>query len=157
MQWLDRLGINRSILMQSARTAVAAVASMVVAQIFKLPEYYWAPISAIVIILSTINHRTLGWQRFVGTALGAVIAAIIASYFRPTWIVYGIGIFICGIASALLNVAAAYRFTAITFTIVLLIAHQRSPWIVALHRFIEVSIGIAVALVVAEIWPLPSS
>jgi len=157
MQWLDRFGINRFVLMQSARTTVAAVVSLLLAQLFKLPESYWAPISAVVIILSTINPRTVGWQRFAGTALGAVIAAAIASYFRPTWIVYGIGIFVSGFVSALVRVAAAYRFTAITLTIVLLSAHERSPWIVALHRFIEVSIGIAVALLLAEIWPLPSS
>jgi hypothetical protein len=34
-----------------------------------------------------------------------------------------------------------------------LIAHLRPTWIVAWHRFVEVSVGIAVALVVAELWP----
>jgi uncharacterized membrane protein YgaE (UPF0421/DUF939 family) len=157
MLWLDRLGITRSILLQSARATIAAVASMLLAQVFKLDEYYWAPISAIVIILSTINPRAVGWQRFVGTALGAAIGAVIASHFRPTWIVYGIAIFVSGIISALARAPAAYRFTAITLTIVLLIAHESTPWVVALHRFIEVSIGIGVALVVAEVWPLPSN
>jgi Fusaric acid resistance protein-like len=41
---------------------------------------------------------------------------------------------------------SAYRFAAITLSIVLLIAHQSPPWIVASHRFVEVSLGIAVAL-----------
>jgi uncharacterized membrane protein YgaE (UPF0421/DUF939 family) len=47
----------------------------------------------------------------------------------------------------------AYRFAAITLSIILLIAHQRAAWIVASHRFVEVSLGIAVALAVAELWP----
>jgi len=42
-------------------------------------------------------------------------------------------------------------------TIVLLVAHQRPPWIVASHRFVEVSLGIAVALAVAEVWRVPVS
>jgi uncharacterized membrane protein YgaE (UPF0421/DUF939 family) len=57
-------------LLDAVRTTVAAVASLLLARTLKLPEYYWAPISAIVIIQSTIDPRTLAWQRFAGTALG---------------------------------------------------------------------------------------
>jgi uncharacterized membrane protein YgaE (UPF0421/DUF939 family) len=154
--WNPRLGLSRAALIQSARTAVAAVVSMLVARGLKLPEFYWAPISAIVIILSTIPPRTLAWQRFAGTALGAAIGALIATYLHPTWVVYGVGVFICGIVCALLRLGSAYRFAAITISIVLLIAHASPPWIVAVHRFIEVSIGIAVALVVTVLWPAPA-
>ena len=59
----------------------------------------------------------------------------------------------CGLLCALLRLRGAYRFAAITLSIVLLIAHQRPAWIVASHRFVEVSVGIAVALALAEIWP----
>ena len=69
--------------------------------------------------------------------------------------VYGAGILVCGILSALLRLGNAYRFAAITLTIVLLIAHGRPPWIVASHRFVEVSLGIAVALLVTMVWRLP--
>jgi uncharacterized membrane protein YgaE (UPF0421/DUF939 family) len=100
---------------------------------------------------------TVAWQRFAGTALGAALGALIATYFHPTWIVYGLGIVLCGILSALLRIASAYRFAAITLSIVLLVAHIRSPWIVALHRFIEVSLGIAVALLVTVVWRVAAS
>ncbi|MGA7302125.1 MAG: FUSC family protein, partial [Candidatus Sulfotelmatobacter sp.] len=69
--WPGRLGIGRAILINAARATLAAVASMLLSQSLKLPEFYWAPISAIVVILSTVNPRTIAWQRFVGTALGA--------------------------------------------------------------------------------------
>jgi uncharacterized membrane protein YgaE (UPF0421/DUF939 family) len=130
---------------------------MLLARSLKLPEFYWAPISAIVVILSTINPVTVAWQRFAGTALGAALATLIAMYFPPNWIVYGAGIFICGVACALLRLASAYRFAAITLSIVLLITHARPPWIVAMHRFVEVSLGIAVALLVSMAWPAPTS
>lgn len=154
--WTMRLVGGRSVLINSVRAAVAAVASMLVARLFHMPEFYWAPISTIVILLSTINPLTLAWQRFVGTALGAAVGAIIATIFHPTWLVYGVGIVVCGILSAHLRIGTAYRFAAITLSIVLLIAHTRSPWIVALHRFLEVSIGIAVALLVSAVWPAPT-
>jgi uncharacterized membrane protein YgaE (UPF0421/DUF939 family) len=155
--WVSRLGITRAALINSARATVASVISALLARLLKLPEFYWAPISTIVILLSTVDPLALAWQRFVGTALGAAVGAVVATYFQTTWIVYGAGIFVCGLLSAVLRIGTAYRFAAITLTIVLLIAHTRSPWIVALHRFVEVSLGIAVALVVTLVWPAPAS
>ncbi|HWW16129.1 MAG TPA: FUSC family protein [Candidatus Dormibacteraeota bacterium] len=140
-------------LLDAARTTLAAVVSLLLARLLKLPEFYWAPISAIVIIESTIDPRTLAWQRFAGTALGAVMGAVIATFFSSSALVYAVAVFLCGILCALLRFRGAYRFTAITLSIILLIAHTRPAWIVASHRFVEVSVGIAVALVVSEVWP----
>ena len=140
-------------LLDAARTTVAAVASLLLARTLKLPEYYWAPISAIVIIQSTIDPKTVAWQRFAGTALGAAVGALIATFFPSNALVYAVAIFLCGVLCALLRVRSAYRFAAITLSIILLIAHERPAWIVASHRFVEVSLGIAVALAVAQLWP----
>jgi uncharacterized membrane protein YgaE (UPF0421/DUF939 family) len=119
----------------------------------KLPEYYWAPISTIVIVQSTIPPRTIGWQRFVGTALGAVLGAALATFFRPSAVVYAVGILLCVVLAWLLRVGGAYRFAGITLSIILLIPRGRAPWITGWHRFLEVSLGIAVALVVTMVWP----
>jgi uncharacterized membrane protein YgaE (UPF0421/DUF939 family) len=140
-------------LLEAVRTTIAAVASMLLARLLKLPEFYWAPISAIVIIQSTIDPRTLAWQRFAGTALGAVLGAVIATFFSPSALVYAGAIFVCGVLCTLLGFRGAYRFAAITVSIILLIAHTRPAWIVATHRFVEVSVGIAVALALSEVWP----
>jgi uncharacterized membrane protein YgaE (UPF0421/DUF939 family) len=147
-----RLGLTRDAFIISARTTVATIISLLLARLLKLPEFYWAPISTIVILLSTINPLTLAWQRFAGTALGATLGALIAMLPSHNWMVYAAGIFVAGILSSILRLGAAYRFTAITLTIVLLITHASPPWVVALHRFIEVSLGIAVALLVTVAW-----
>ena len=149
--WSTRLGLTREALFHSLRTAIAAVVSTLLARALKLPEFYWAPISTIVILLSVTDPLALAWQRFVGTALGALIA----TYVHVNWMVYGAGILVCGLLSAVLRLGNAYRFAAITLTIVLLITHGRPPWIVASHRFVEVSLGIAVALLVTVAWRLP--
>ena len=140
-------------LLDAVRTTLAAVVAMLLARTLKLPEYYWAPISAIVIIESTIDPRTVSWQRFAGTALGAALGALVATFFPATALVYAVAILLCGVFCALLRLRGAYRFTAITLSIVLLVAHQRPAWIVATHRFVEVSLGIAVGLGLAEVWP----
>ena len=153
-------GVNRDSVMDSVRTAVAAVVALLLARLLNLPESYWAPISTIVIIQSTIPPMTLGWQRFLGTALGAVLAATLATFFiHPNAIVfvcvYALGVLLCGLFAYLLRAGGAYRFAAITLSIILLIPHVRLPWIVAWHRFLEVSLGNVVALVVTVAWPLP--
>jgi uncharacterized membrane protein YgaE (UPF0421/DUF939 family) len=147
-------GVNRYSALDTLRTTVAAVVAMLLARLLKMPESYWAPISTIVIVQSTIPPKTLSWQRFVGTAVGAVIGAALATFFPPNALVYGVGILLCGVLSWLLHLGGAYRFAAITLSIVLLIPHSSRAWIVGWHRFLEVSLGIAVALVVTTAWPL---
>jgi uncharacterized membrane protein YgaE (UPF0421/DUF939 family) len=139
-------GANSHALIDSAWTAIATLVSLLVARALKFPEYYWAPISTIIIMQSSIQPFQGAWQRFVGTALGATLGAAIASYVGRSAIVYAIGIFVCGVLAAFCRVWSAYRVSAITFSIVLLIS--RGPaWVFAWHRFLEVSLGIAVALV----------
>jgi uncharacterized membrane protein YgaE (UPF0421/DUF939 family) len=46
----------------------------------------------------------------------------------------------------------AYRYASVTLAIIVLIPRSNPAWIVALHRFIEVSVGIIVALIVG-LWP----
>ena len=48
---------------------------------------------------------------------------------------------------------ATYRYASITLAIVMLIAHYNSAWLIALQRFLEAAIGIAVGLVTALVWP----
>ena len=140
------LGMDSHALVDSARTAVATLVSLLLARALKFPEYYWAPISTIVIMQSSIQPLQGAWQRFVGTALGAVLGATIATYAGRTAVIYAIGIFACGILAAVSRAWNAYRVAAITFSIVVLIS--RGPaWMFAWHRFLEVSLGIAVALV----------
>lgn len=87
-----------AILVHSARTAVAAVVSVLVARLFRLPEAYWAPITTLVITQSSLGAALkVSWQRFVGTGLGAVLGAIVASHFDPHVLVFGGSVFLLGL------------------------------------------------------------
>jgi uncharacterized membrane protein YgaE (UPF0421/DUF939 family) len=138
-----------------ARTAVAAMVSLLVAGAFRLPEAYWAAITTIVVMQSTLGAALeISAQRFVGTALGAATGALLAMYFPPSASVFGASVFALGLVCATLNLdRAAYRFAGITLAIILLVGHDRSVWFAAIHRFVDVSIGIAVGLVVTALWP----
>jgi uncharacterized membrane protein YccC len=146
------------ILASSARTAVAATASFLVARLSGLPEAYWAAILTLVIMQSTLGAAwRISAERFLGTVLGALCGGVIARFFPTSWMVFAIGIFFLGLVCALLRLQNSYRFAGITLTIVLLVPHTKPAWTVALHRFTEVSIGIVVGLAITAIWPLPAA
>ena len=48
---------------------------------------------------------------------------------------------------------SAYRYASITLAIVMLVPRSTSAWLVAIHRFFEVSLGIAVGLMLSAFWP----
>ena len=140
----------------SARTAIAAAASYLIARLFGLPEAYWAPISTIVVMQSTLGAALkISGDRFIGTLLGAMAGGLLSRYFPQVWWMFALGVFSLGILCALFRLPDSFRFAGITLAIVMLIPHTAAPWIVALHRFIEVSIGIVVGLAVTVIWRAP--
>lgn len=152
----DRVGLNvRQVLEHSGRTALTAMLSLLVARSFRLPESYWAPVTTLVITQSSLGAAlSVSWERFVGTVLGAIVGAIVASHFGPRFLVFGVCIFILGALSALVRSdRSAYRFGGVTLAIVLLVPRTGPAWQVAFHRFSEVTIGIAVALAMALAWP----
>lgn len=143
------------ILVHSARTAVAAVASVLVARLFRLPETYWAALTTLVITQSSLGAAlTDSWQRILGTALGAIVGAVVASYFGLSVLVFATSLFILGLLCPIAHAdRSAYRFGCITLAIVLLVPRTGPGWEIAFHRFAEVSIGIGVALILTVIWP----
>jgi uncharacterized membrane protein YccC len=143
------------VLVHSVRTAVAAVVSLLVARLFGLPASYWAPITTLVITQSSLGAAyAVSSQRFIGTVLGALLGGAVGSYFGPHVLVFGICVFILGLLCALARSGpTAYRFGGITLAIVILVQRSDPAWVVAFHRFAEVSVGIGVALLLAVVWP----
>jgi len=96
----------------------------------------------------------VSWQRFVGTALGALVGAIVASQLRPHVLVFATCVFILGLLCAVAHSdRSAYRFGGVTLAIVLLVPRTGSEWRIAFHRFAEVTVGIRVALILEWVWP----
>jgi len=139
----------------SARTAVAAAVSFAVAGLFQMPESYWAAVSTIIVTQSTLGAAWAASRtRFIGTALGAAFGGLLASCSEPRIIVFVAGIFALGLICAILRLdQSAYRFAGITLAIVTLVARGEAPFVIAFHRCVEVSIGIAVALALSALWP----
>jgi Fusaric acid resistance protein-like len=80
--------------------------------------------------------------------------AALAAYFGSNVLVFTAGVFLLGLICAGLRLdRSGFRFATITLTIVMLIAHTKPAWMVAIHRFVEVSVGIGVGRLVTAVWP----
>ena len=146
---------NPSTVEHAARTAVAAVVSLLVARMFRLPEAYWAAVSTLIVMQSTLGAALpISAQRLAGTALGGVAGGFAAAYFPGNAYVFGIAVFLMGILCAAFRVErSAYRYASVAVAIIMLVPRTNKAWIIAVHRFVEVSIGIAVALAITAAWP----
>src|SRR5882724_155432 len=139
----------------SVRTALAATVSVIIARLAQMPEAYWAAIATLVVMQSTLGATlTLSIERVVATVLGASVGALEANYFGANLAAFMVAIFFIGLLSFGFRLEkTAYRYASVTLTIIVLIPRANPAWIVALHRFVEISVGIIVALLVVAIWP----
>jgi uncharacterized membrane protein YgaE (UPF0421/DUF939 family) len=137
------------------RTTIAAVGSLLGARLLRLPEAYWAAITAMIVMQSTLGAAlTISWQRLAGTAVGAIAAVLLVTYFGSGVIAFTAGVLVLGLLCAALRLdRSGYRFASITLTIVMLVEHTRSAWLIAMDRFVEVSCGIVIGVVVTAAWP----
>jgi uncharacterized membrane protein YgaE (UPF0421/DUF939 family) len=140
------------------------MASLIVARLFALPEAYWATITTSVVMQSALGTSLpIAGRQFAGAALGAVFGPLLVLSRGPRVLMLGVGIFLLGLFCYLLGRlytrlrdpldTTAYRYAVVTLAIVLVIPHAQPAWIVAVSRFLEVSIGIAVALIITVLWP----
>lgn len=89
-----------------------------------------------------------------GTVLGALIGGALASWIPSSLLAYALGVLCSGLVCLVLDLdRVAYRFAGITVAIIVLVERHTSAWVIAAHRFVEVSLGIAVALVITAVWP----
>jgi uncharacterized membrane protein YgaE (UPF0421/DUF939 family) len=147
--------MEQSDVLHSIRTAVAAVGSLLIARFCRLPESYWAVVTTIAIMQSTLGTAwTVSTQRFVGTAFGAAMGALLTAYAAQNVAVFGAGVFVLGLICALLRIGRnAFRYAGMTLAIVMLVARSEPACMIGIHRFLEISVGIAVGLLLTAVWP----
>ena len=138
----------------AARTAVAGVMSWYAATLVGLPEAYWAVMSTLIVMQSTLGATVpVSMQRFAGTAVGAAVGAASSALCPGSIALFAVDLWAVGVLGAALRIdRSAYRYAGVTLAIVMLVPRSASPWLIATHRFCEVSVGIAVSLAVSALW-----
>ena len=138
------------------QTAVAAVLALTLARLFQLPEAFWAPISAIVCSLDAFDGAAVvARRRLLGTFFGVTIAAIQISLTPHGLVSYALVVAVLGLICSLIRLhPSAFRFGAIALTVVVTSPDQGAVWMTAATRFVDVALGILVALAVVRVWPV---
>ena len=136
------------------RTAIAATLSVLLARLVGMPEAHWAVIATLVVMQSPVSSTVpLAVQRIVASALGASLGAIESAYFGANVVAFALTVFVLGLISLAFRLERiGYSYAGMTLAIIVLIPHAEAPWIAAVHRFAEVSLGILVALAVVAVW-----
>jgi len=133
-------------------TGIAGALSLYAARFLKLPQGYWAAISSFIVLQSNVAATLSAARgRMIGTAIGAVIGAIFVRYVgsHPLWL--GLAVVLTVLLCQGLGLEDSYRLACVTVAIVMIVNSANSAWVTAGDRFLEVSLGIIVALVVAGI------
>jgi len=134
---------------QAVKTSFAATLALYLAGLLQLPEPYWAAVSAIIVMQSDlVELERASISRLAGTAIGALVGACAVSLLGTRLWSFALAVLLTTLICAVIGRWETYRFAGVTVAIVMLITHHGTPWMVALHRFLEVSFGIVVAFVV---------
>jgi uncharacterized membrane protein YgaE (UPF0421/DUF939 family) len=86
--------------------------------------------------------------------VGASAGALEANFFGANLVAFAVAIVLIGLLAIAFRLEkTADRYASITLAIIVLIPRSAPAWIIALHRFLEVSVVIIVALAVLALWP----
>jgi uncharacterized membrane protein YccC len=144
-------GANTAALRLCFRMTVAGLLAYLLAEMFALPQGYWAVFSAIIVIQGSVGGSVKATiDRVIGTIGGAVAGGAVG-FIVPHQNVFSLGVALI-IALVPLTLVAAlwpnYRVAPLTAVIVLLTpgAQQLGPVDSAFYRIVEITLGSFVGL-----------
>ncbi len=147
--WWQRNEVGKKAI-GSLRAGLAAVISLWLANLLVLPHSFWAAVSAIVVMGwdSTLTFASCR-DRVLGTAVGAFLGWVSFYAWHGHYLLYGVSVALCVFVCSAFQFDKAGRLAAATLSIIVLVPLDAPPSKVALSRFLEVGIGVTVALVVS--------
>jgi uncharacterized membrane protein YgaE (UPF0421/DUF939 family) len=131
------------------KAGLAAVLCVWLGNLFGLSHSYWSAVSAIVVMASDDSVTFASCRdRVIGTAIGAFLGWLTFYAWHGHYLLYALSVTLCIFVCSMLAFEKAGRLAAVTLSIIVLIKSDGGPAQVALARFLEVSLGIVVALAV---------
>lgn len=144
-KWID--------LEPALKTGIAALLSMLVYRALHLEHGYWAVISAIIVMQANLGGSIrAGIDRLIGTAIGALLGTLAFRYIGINPPSVGISIALTIFLCSWIGLKQAYRLAGVTASIVLLMG-ETNPWQAGWNRFLDVVLGVVIALIVSALWP----
>jgi uncharacterized membrane protein YccC len=131
------------------KTALAVVLCVWLGNLFGLQHSYWAAISAIVVmgVDTTLTFASCR-DRIIGTAIGAFMGWGTSYVWHGHYLIYGLSVALCIFVCSALAYEKAGRLAGVALSVIVLAEVGESPAQAAVARFLEVGLGIIVALAV---------
>jgi uncharacterized membrane protein YgaE (UPF0421/DUF939 family) len=131
------------------KTGLAAVICVWLGNLLGLAHSYWAAVSAIVVMgFDTTLTFASCRDRIIGTAIGAFMGWVTYYAWHGHYLLYGLSVALCIFCCSALAFDKAGRLAAVALSIIVLVKIDNGPAQAAMGRFLEVGLGIIVALVV---------
>ena len=141
---------RKRLLIQAAKTALAAALCWWLALRFGLHDGYWGAISAIIVLQSNFGATiTASRDRILGTLIGAALGFSFSLFGVLPWN-YILAVFAAMVICGLLGFRTSSRLAGVTITIVMLV-QSSSHKAIAFDRVLQVVLGILVALAVSTL------
>jgi len=142
---------RRRLLIQAAKTALAATVSWWLMMSLGLHDGYWGAISAIIVLQSNFGATvSASRDRLLGTLIGAVFGFAFSLVGTLPWN-FAFAVLTAVIACGLLGLRSSSRLAGVTIAIIMLVQVKASYWMLPLHRVAEVFMGIVVSIVVSTL------
>ncbi|MGA3032969.1 MAG: FUSC family protein [Terracidiphilus sp.] len=142
---------RQRLLIDAAKTALAAALCWWLALRFGLHDGYWGSISAIIVLQSNVGATvSASRDRILGTLIGALLGFACSVFGVAPWN-YILAILLAVIVGGLLGWRNSARLACVTITIIMLVPSHGLRWSLALDRVGEVLLGIVVALLVSTL------
>lgn len=142
---------RQRLLVHASKTALAAALCWWLALHFGLRDGYWGSISAIIVLQSNMGATvSASRDRILGTVIGAILGFSFSLFGTLPWN-YILAVLAAVLVCGLLGLRASSRLAGVTITIIMLVQTTGSHQTIALHRVIEVVLGIVVALAVTTL------
>ena len=153
--------VTPSNLRHALRTSVAATATAALTRVLDLEQGYWAVFSAILVMQAHVGGSiAASWARLLGTASGALLGALAISaadsLLGPGAASLSSAMFLAVFLCALLAAKNEnLRLAGLTAAVVICLHGTMgdNAFSIGLSRFLEVGLGIVVALCVSLAWP----
>lgn len=120
----------------------------------------WASLASIVVLQSNLGATNKAiLNRFLGVLIGSGFGALFVASFGANPLVLGLAIFCTMVVCSLLNLKDSYRIASLSVAFIIipwnLSTSYLSPWSLAFFRFLDTTLGLLVAMIVAYVlWPV---
>ncbi len=129
-------------------TVLSSSIAYQITRLFGAQTGYWAAITAILVCQSEIKTTLRASRdRIIGTAIGALAGWLTASLWGGHILAFATAL-LCTLAICnILKLEVAGRLAAVALSVVVLVHRVQPVWRTALDRFLEVSLGVIIALI----------